>query len=154
MKPIHRPPFTLSLLVLPLFSACATTGAEALTPEQSQQVRVDLRAIDAALAAFVVRNNGYPEDLEVLVIQDGRPLTLESAGERENIDRVTLGNPEMQIAVRLGTAGGVWYYPLHSVHRAEGTLVSELQALSLVFWWPVTLAPGERRRYTVSVAVT
>jgi alpha-amylase len=78
------------------------------------------------------------------------------AGEVASAARLTLGNDHegVRIDATLEAAARLTWYPVETVSNSEGGFERVYQGSSLLFRWPVSLAPGGRAAFAVSFAVT
>ncbi len=78
------------------------------------------------------------------------------AGEVASASRLAFGNDYegVRIEASLEPAARLTWYPVETVSNSEGGFERVYQGSSLLFRWPIALAPGEARTFTVSFAVT
>jgi alpha-amylase len=60
----------------------------------------------------------------------------------------------VRIEASIEPVAGLTWYPVETVSNSEGGFERSYQGSSLLFRWPVSLAPGEYRTFTVSFAAT
>jgi hypothetical protein len=78
------------------------------------------------------------------------------AGEVASAAHLTFGNDHdgVRIEAAIEPAARLTWYPVETVSNSEGGFERVYQGSSLLFRWPIALAPGEARTFTVSFAVT
>ncbi len=78
------------------------------------------------------------------------------AGEVPPASRLAFGNDYegVRIEATVEPAARLTWYPVETVSNSEGGFERVYQGSSLLFRWPVVLAPGGRRAFAVSFAVT
>ena len=60
----------------------------------------------------------------------------------------------MAIEARPTPAADAWWAPIETVSNSESGFERVYQGSGLLLSWPLTLAPGESRRFAVAQAVT
>ena len=77
------------------------------------------------------------------------------AGELPAASRLAFGNDYegVRIEATVEPAARLTWYPVETVSNSEGGFERAYQGSSLLFRWPVVLAPGDRATFTVSFAV-
>ena len=85
---------------------------------------------------------------------DGVRTPHDAAGSRPNASDVTFGNDfeGVRIEASMEPAADLTWYPVETVSNSEGGFERSYQGSSLLFRWPVSLAPGEERTFTVTFA--
>jgi len=85
---------------------------------------------------------------------DGERTPHDAAGSRPNASDVTFGNDfeGVRIEASMEPAADLTWYPVETVSNSEGGFERSYQGSSLLFRWPVSLAPGEERTFTVTFA--
>jgi alpha-amylase len=78
------------------------------------------------------------------------------AGEGQAASTIAFGNDYegVRIEARPEPAANLTWYPVETVSNSEGGFERVYQGSSLLFRWPVSIGPGERRRFTVQFDVT
>jgi alpha-amylase len=76
------------------------------------------------------------------------------AGEVASATSVAFGNDYegVRIEALMEPAARLTWYPVETVSNSEGGFERVYQGSSLLFRWPVSLAPGEHATFTVSLA--
>jgi len=77
------------------------------------------------------------------------------AGELPAASRLAFGNDYegVRIEAAVEPAARMTWYPVETVSNSEGGFERAYQGSSLLFRWPVVVAPGEHATFTVSFAV-
>ena len=85
---------------------------------------------------------------------DGGRTPHDAAGSRPNAPSVAFGNDfeGVRIEASIEPAADLTWYPVETVSNSEGGFERSYQGSSLLFRWPVALAAGEERTYTVTFA--
>ena len=78
------------------------------------------------------------------------------SGQAEGVDAIGYGNDWVGVAVRATAepAADAWWSPIETVSNSESGFERVYQGSSLLFSWPLRLAPGEARRFSVRQAVS
>ena len=89
---------------------------------------------------------GGSDGRRAFVLADGRPVggwTLEAVLDFDAED-LLLGNPDLgwQLQVRFSPGARVWICPLEAVSNSEAGFERTYQGTTLLFHWPLALAPG------------
>ena len=82
--------------------------------------------------------------------------THDVAGETATASTIAFGNDYegVRIVASAEPAARLTWYPVETVSNSEGGFERVYQGSSLLFRWPVSLAPGERRAFAVRFGVT
>ena len=78
------------------------------------------------------------------------------SGEGKAASAIAFGNDYegVRVEARPEPAANLTWYPVETVSNSEGGFERVYQGSSLLFRWPVSLEPGERRAFAVRFAVT
>jgi 4-alpha-glucanotransferase len=78
------------------------------------------------------------------------------SGQAKGVDAIGYGNDWVGVAVRATAepAADAWWSPIETVSNSESGFERVYQGSSLLFSWPLRLAPGEARRFSVRQAVS
>ncbi len=78
------------------------------------------------------------------------------SGQAEGVDAIGYGNDWVGVAVRatVEPAADAWWSPIETVSNSESGFERVYQGSSLLLSWPLRLAPGEARRFSVRQAVS
>jgi alpha-amylase len=87
---------------------------------------------------------------------DGTRAPHDVAGEAPSAARLAFGNDYegVVVAASIEPAARLTWYPVETVSNSEGGFERVYQGSSLLFRWPVSLAPGEHATFTVSLAAS
>jgi alpha-amylase len=79
----------------------------------------------------------------------------DSTGQASGIDAIGYGNDWVGVAVeaRPEPVADAWWSPIETISNSEAGFERVYQGSQLLVSWPVTLAPGETRRFTVTQQV-
>ena len=104
------------------------------------------------LAIHLLGGGGNPDAWYDL---DGARTPHDGAGAATGIDALGYGNDWLGLAVeaRPEPAADAWWSPIETVSNSESGFERVYQGSSLLVSWPVRLAPGERRRFTLRQVV-
>src|SRR6478735_8429536 len=86
----------------------------------------------------------------------GERTAHDGTGTAEAIDAIGYGNDWVGVAVAatMSPAADAWWSPIETVSNSESGFERVYQGSGLLFSWPVTIAPGESRRFAVRQSVT
>ncbi|HEX5825950.1 MAG TPA: alpha-amylase/4-alpha-glucanotransferase domain-containing protein [Candidatus Limnocylindrales bacterium] len=86
----------------------------------------------------------------------GKRTAHDSSGTADGVDAIGYGNDWIGVAVeaRPSPAADAWWAPIETVSNSESGFERVYQGSGLLLSWPVTIAPGESRRFSVSQVVT
>jgi alpha-amylase len=78
----------------------------------------------------------------------------DASGDLASASGLTFGNDfeGVRIEAQIEPAANLTWYPVETVSNSEGGFERSYQGSSLLFRWPVSLAPGEYRTFTVAFA--
>jgi len=78
------------------------------------------------------------------------------SGEIKAASAIAFGNDYegVRVEARPDPAANLTWYPVETVSNSEGGFERVYQGSSLLFRWPVSIGPGERRTFTVQLDVT
>ena len=87
-------------------------------------------------------------------VLDGERVPHDSTGSRTHLASLHSGNEYigLDVATCVTPAADAWISPIETVSNSEAGFERVYQGSSLLFRWPVSLAPGEHRTVTVSFA--
>ena len=86
----------------------------------------------------------------------GERTAHDGTGEASGIDAIGYGNDWVGVAVeaQLTPAADAWWAPIETVSNSESGFERVYQGSGLLLSWPLTLGPGESRRFAVAQSVT
>jgi alpha-amylase len=78
----------------------------------------------------------------------------DASGDLASASGIAFGNDfeGVRIEAQIEPAANLTWYPVETVSNSEGGFERSYQGSSLLFRWPVSLAPGEYRTFTVTLA--
>ncbi|HEY3335163.1 MAG TPA: alpha-amylase/4-alpha-glucanotransferase domain-containing protein [Candidatus Limnocylindrales bacterium] len=85
----------------------------------------------------------------------GKRTAHDGTGTAQGIDAIGYGNDwvGVSVAATMSPAADAWWSPIETVSNSESGFERVYQGSGLVLSWPVTIAPGESRRFAVHQAV-
>ena len=128
---------------LELETVVENPGGESLAFELAVEWNVNLLGGGHNPAAYYETENGERSPHDV-------------TGEAESAAQVSFGNDYegVRIAAHPQPSARVTWYPVETVSNSEGGFERVYQGSSLLFRWPILLAPGGRATFTVRFDVT
>jgi len=86
---------------------------------------------------------------------DGTRTAHDSSGIAAGVERIGYGNDWIGVAIdaRPSPLADAWWSPIETVSNSESGFERVYQGSALLLSWPVTLAPGESRRFGVAQSV-
>jgi hypothetical protein len=84
--------------------------------------------------------------------EDGARSAHDAAGDVTSATHIAFGNDYegVRIQAEIEPAARLTWYPVETVSNSESGFERAYQGSSLLFRWPVSLAPGEHRTVTAS----
>ena len=86
----------------------------------------------------------------------GERTAHDGTGTAESTDAIGYGNDWVGVAVAatMSPAADAWWSPIETVSNSESGFERVYQGSGLLLSWPVTITPGESRRFAVRQSVT
>ena len=86
----------------------------------------------------------------------GERTAHDGTGQAEHVDAIGYGNDWIGVAVeaRAEPAADAWWSPIETVSNSESGFERVYQGSGLLLSWPVTIGPGDSRRFAIRQLVT